>query len=94
MATASGRKRMLRATLCEVERGVFYASYSGTIAASDADELTTYQVGTTAADAKRRIERRAHDLGYDVVMWTETNVVPLFAGLAKGEPLAAASKPA
>jgi hypothetical protein len=81
MRTAISHGRTLRATLCEVERGVFYATYPG--CESDADELTTYEVGSGSADAKRRIEQRARALGYDSIVWTETIVVPLFASGAK-----------
>jgi hypothetical protein len=81
MRTAMRHGRTLRATLCEVERGVFYAAYPG--CESDADELTTYEVGSGSADAKFRIEQRARALGYDTVVWSETVVVPLFATSAK-----------
>jgi len=91
MGTVIMRGRALRATLCEVERGVFYATYPECKSASDAEELTAYQIGTSAADAKQRIERCAYALGYDTVIWTETIVAPLFASQAKavlGEPAA------
>jgi hypothetical protein len=79
MGSANRHGRTLRATLCEVERGVFYATYPDCGSASGADELTRYQTGTCAADAKQRIERTASALGYDGVVWTETIKVPLFA---------------
>ncbi len=69
----------LQATLCEVERGVFYASYADQEAVSHVDELTHYQTGTSAAEAKRSLESHAQALGYDAVVWTETVVAPLFA---------------
>jgi hypothetical protein len=83
MRTAISHGRTLRATLCEVERGVFYAAYPGCESASDADELTTYEVGSGSADAKFRIEQQARTLGYDTILWSETIVVPLFASNAK-----------
>ncbi|HEX4366078.1 MAG TPA: hypothetical protein VH023_04575 [Rhodopila sp.] len=73
--------RTLYATLCEIECGVFYASYPKSD--PDTDRLATYQTGTSAADAKRRIEFVAHALGYDVVIWTQTIAVPLFASHGK-----------
>jgi hypothetical protein len=81
MGTEHGRA--LRVALCEVERGVFYATYPDCESAADLDALATYQIGTSAADAKQRIERSAHSLGYDTVIWTKTIIVPLFASHAK-----------
>ena len=75
--------RTLRATLCEIERGVFYATYAGCEALADTEGLTRYQVGASAADAKRSIERGAHAFGYETVIWTETIVAPLFASHEK-----------
>jgi hypothetical protein len=72
--------------LCEVERGVFYAAYPDCESAADADEMAAYQVGASAADAKRRIELSANALGYDTVIWTKTVMVPLFASHAKTVP--------
>ena len=79
MATAIKCHGTLYATLCEIERGVFYASYHDCDSASDTDELTSYQTGPTALDAKRQIELAAHALGYETVVWTETVIAPLFA---------------
>lgn len=73
--------RTLYAALCEIEYGVFYASYPD--ADADADRLATYQTGTSAADAKRRIELNARALGYDAVIWKQTIAAPLFASHAK-----------
>jgi len=83
MATATRVGRTLHVALCEVERGVFYATYPDCESAADADEMATYQLGASAADAKRRIEQSANALGYDTVVWTETVMVPLFASHAK-----------
>jgi hypothetical protein len=79
MGSAASHERTLRATLCEIERGVFYATYPGHEAAAGAEELITYQVGTSAADAQRQIERSAQALGFDTIVWTGTVSVPLFA---------------
>jgi len=83
MGTGTQHGRTLHATLCEIELGVFYASYPYCASASEVAELTTYQIGASAADAKKRIERAAHALGYVAVIWTETVVAPLFASHAK-----------
>jgi hypothetical protein len=77
MGGAIVSKRTLYATLCEIERGVFYASYPGSD--PDAEKLATYQTGSSAADAKRRIELNARALGYDAVIWKQTIAAPLFA---------------
>ncbi len=79
MGTGTKNGRTLCVTLCEVERGVFYASYPLCESAADAGQLTTYQMSASAADAKQTIERCAQALGYDTVIWTETVVAPLFA---------------
>ena len=81
MLTVIRQRQTLHATLCEVESGVFYATYPG--CTSGADELTTYQTGTCAADAKQEIERCAHALGYDNVVWMESITAPLFASPAR-----------
>jgi len=73
--------RTLRATLCEIERGVFYVTYPGS--ASDTDELVIYQTATSAADAKLRIELNARALGYDTVIWKQTIIAPMFASPVK-----------
>jgi hypothetical protein len=78
MDAAGGNRRMLRATICEIERGVFYATYARDRTSPPADELPTYQVGKSADDAKQRIERSARQLGYDEIWWKESIVVPSF----------------
>jgi hypothetical protein len=82
MGTVNGNGQTLRATLCEIERGVFYATYPDCEFASGAEELTSYQVGTSADDAKRRISQSARALGYETIIWTETIIAPLFASEA------------
>jgi hypothetical protein len=61
--------RVLRATLCEVERGLFYVTYTMESAALGKHLLPRYQVGTCASDAQQRIEKRARECGYEVVIW-------------------------
>jgi hypothetical protein len=81
--------RTLHATLCEIERGIFHATYIGCESASDTQALARYQVGTSAEDAKHRIERSAQAYGYDSVIWTQTTIAPLFASpgqAARHEP--------
>jgi hypothetical protein len=75
------RTRLLHAVLCEIECGVFYVSYPDSD--PDTDRLTTYQTGTSAADARQRIELTARALGYDTVIWEQTLVAPLFASHGK-----------
>jgi hypothetical protein len=77
MGVAIRHGRSLRATLCEIERGVFYATYPDFY--PDTNQLDTYQIGTSAAEARARIELRAHALGYETVVWTQTVKAPLFA---------------
>jgi hypothetical protein len=66
----------LRATLCEIERGLFQATYHIRSSASNDEELPACQVGDCELDAKRRIEQSAHALGYETVIWEERHVVP------------------
>jgi hypothetical protein len=77
MGVAIRQGRALRATLCEIERGVFYATYPDFH--PDTDQLEIYQIGTSAAEARERIELSAHALGYETVVWTQTIKAPLFA---------------
>ena len=81
MGVVTRHGRTLRATLCEVERGVFYATYPE--AASDTDDLVIYQTGTSAAEAKKIIELSAYELGYETVIWKQTIIAPLFASPVK-----------
>jgi hypothetical protein len=81
MAVANRHGRTLRASLCEIERGVFYATYPES--GADTNELITYQVGTSAADAKKTIEASARALGYETVIWDQAIVAPLFASHVK-----------
>jgi hypothetical protein len=79
VATKYGRK--LRANLCEIEHGVFYATYPGSNPGMQ--ELPTYLIGAFAADVREGIELAASALGYGTVIWTQTIVAPLFAPPSK-----------
>jgi hypothetical protein len=61
--------RVLSATLCEVERGLFYVTYAMDSAALGKHLLPRYQVGTCALDAQQRIEKTARECGYEAVVW-------------------------
>jgi hypothetical protein len=61
--------RVLSATLCEVERGLFYVTYTMDSLALGKHLLPRYQVGTCASDAQQRIEKRARECGYEAVVW-------------------------
>ncbi len=73
MAIQVTDERLLRATLCEVERGLFCIAYSWDAAGGDRRLLPRYQVGTNAADAMRRVEREARGHGYAAIVWEEMN---------------------
>jgi hypothetical protein len=68
--------RILRATLCEIERGLFHVSYRSDVVEWDVHELPAYQVGASAVDAKQRIEARAQGCGFETVLWEYALVVP------------------
>jgi hypothetical protein len=65
----SKRGQVLRATLCEIERGLFHVSYRSDTADRRVGELPIYQVGASASDARQRIEQWAHGCGFDQVIW-------------------------
>ena len=62
-----------RASLREVEPGIFRATYSGEINPEDPDEreIPDYHVGTSAVDVKIWVEQMASGLGYTRVIWDE-----------------------
>jgi hypothetical protein len=60
---------MLSATLCEIERGLFYVTYTVDGVGLGKHLLPRYQVGTCASDAQRRIEDRARECGFRAVIW-------------------------
>lgn len=73
MATGCPQDRILAATICEIERGLFHVSYH--MAAIEQD-LPIYQVGACAAEAQGRIEQMAKARGFDVVVWDHELVDP------------------
>lgn len=85
----SGRlpRQVLRATLCEVERGLFHVNYRTDTALSDFHELPRYQLGGSGSDAKRRIERAARRCGFAIVLWDDATG----AATPLGEPEIAAA---
>jgi hypothetical protein len=76
MTANSKHGRTLRATLCEIERGLFYATYSSPTFESDTLELPTYGLGTCASHVKQRMEKSIHAFGYATVIWEDTLVLP------------------
>jgi hypothetical protein len=82
--------RLLRATLCEIERGLFHVSYRADTAKSGLHELPIYQVGTCASDARQRVEERARGCGFELVVWDYATLVPaLLPASGAGEAPAA-----
>jgi hypothetical protein len=69
MGSRRSRGPFIQATLCEIERGLFQLSYRTGNAALRVDELPIYQVAASADDAKRRVEVRAMQCGFDLVVW-------------------------
>lgn len=68
--------RVLRATLCEIERGLFHVGYQSDLAQWGVRELPAYQVGACAAEAKRRIEEQAQGCGFETVVWDYALFMP------------------
>lgn len=82
-------RRPLRATLCELERGLFHINYRTDTAAPDVHELPRYQVGASSSDAKRRIEKAARRCGFAIVLWDDATVVAAPLGGQEHAPAAA-----
>ena len=80
--------RVLSATLCEVERGLFYVTYAMDSVGLGKHLLPRYQVGTCPSDAQQRIERRARECGYEAVVWEAAPADPSTLSL----PVEAASR--
>ncbi len=76
MGAASRQGPPVRATLCEIEHGLFYTTFVNCGRGSDLREIPQYQVVATADEARRRIEARCLALGYGEVIWTDAMVVP------------------
>jgi hypothetical protein len=72
MANESGSRRgVLKATLREVEAGLFRADYPGENNQDQADTeaFPDSHVGTDASGVKSWVEEMAAGLGYDSVVW-------------------------
>ncbi len=73
-------ERTLRATLCEVERGLFRVSYRMEGAGLGKHHLPLYQLGTCASEARLLIEQQVREAGFASVVWddvlTDTSVPP------------------
>nr|WP_294518996.1 hypothetical protein [uncultured Rhodopila sp.] len=76
MAAASRHGATVRATLCEIERGLFYTTFIGCGPGSDLNQVSQYQVVTSAAEARRIVEKDCLALGYGSVVWADALVVP------------------
>ena len=82
------RQWVLRATLCQVERGLFHVNYRCDSTVADIHDLPRYQLGANSLEAKRRIERAARTCGFSSVLWDDAMVVA--APLAGAEVAAGA----
>jgi hypothetical protein len=76
MATAYRHGETVRATLCEIERGLFYTTFIACGPGLDLTNVSQYQVVASAAEARRRIEAECFALGYAKVIWADALVVP------------------
>jgi hypothetical protein len=76
MVARSEHGRTLRATLCEIELGLFYVTYPSHTSESNVLELPTYGLGTCASQVKQRMEKSIHEFGYAKVMWENVLVLP------------------
>ena len=86
-------RETIHAALIEVERGLFHATYRIEGPVSAARRLPPYQVGDSAADARRRIELCAVALGYGAVVWETPLPDPAFLGGAADHSAGQALKP-
>lgn len=69
METASLGTYQLHVALCEIERGLFCATYPDR--EPGFDRMPRYQLGDSVADAKGRIERYAERCGFRAVIWND-----------------------
>jgi hypothetical protein len=70
------RGQILRAALCEIERGLFLVTYSSDRQDRDVSDLPTYQVAKSALEAQLRIEERAYICGFVNVVWDPAPPAP------------------
>jgi hypothetical protein len=68
--------RRLRATLCEIERGLYYAAYRTRRPPPYGLGLPEFRLGISAYDAGQCIEQSVKDLGYETIIWTDAIVPP------------------
>ncbi len=68
MGLINMRGRTLRATLCEIERGLFHVRYQVGDAEWDGDDLPRYWVGTSVSDAEQHVRQRALEVGFEAVL--------------------------
>jgi hypothetical protein len=76
MRANNKHNRTLRAILCEIEHGLFYATYPGRAENPDIDELPTYGLGACAAHVKQQMEKSIRQFGYETVIWADALVLP------------------
>jgi hypothetical protein len=76
MAARNKHGRTLHATVCEIERGLFYVTYSSQALEADILDLPTYGLGTCASQFKQWMEKSIHAFGYATVMWDDVLVLP------------------
>lgn len=81
------QERMLRANVCEIERGLFHVAYRIDDLGPGRHLLPLYQVGTSEADAQKRVEQRARECGYDAVIWETMGADPRMFIAPKPETL-------
>ncbi len=70
-ALSKPRSGTLRATLLEIEPGLYRAQYSGELNPENPDqrEIPDFHLGTNAASVRQWVEEMASGLGYDRVVW-------------------------
>jgi hypothetical protein len=68
--------QILRATLFEIERGLFHVSYRTDTAEWPGHKMPAYQTGISASDAREQIEARARGCGFESVVWDLAPDVP------------------
>jgi hypothetical protein len=82
MDASKRHSRALRATFCEIERGLFYVTYPSHALEAELLELPTYGLGTCAFHVKQRMEESIRAFGYETVIWEDALVLPQSHSLA------------
>jgi hypothetical protein len=90
MGSTPLRARIIRAALCEVERGLFHVSYRATSAHWSKHALPVYETGASASEVKRLIEQRAVGCGFEMIIWDDQDPVPASLPTAPDDTAAAA----